>query len=61
MALCYFVLRVSWTVDFVFGGHSHTYMKALEYVTDLDGRKIPVDQNGSKGAYVGKLVVTLEP
>ena len=55
------VFSATRNVDLILGGHSHTYMKTLEYVTDLDGRKIPVDQNGSKGAYVGKLVVTLEP
>ncbi len=32
-------------IDLVLGGHSHTYMKQLEYVKDLDGKMVPVDQN----------------
>jgi 5'-nucleotidase len=42
-------------IDLVLGGHSHTYFKQLEYATDLDGRQVPVDQNGKHAIYVGKL------
>lgn len=41
------------------GGHSHSYFKQLRYVTDLDGREVPVDQNGKSGIYVGKIKLTL--
>lgn len=46
-------------IDLVLGGHSHTYFKQLKYVDNLDGEPVPVDQNGSKGVYVGKIVLTL--
>ena len=46
-------------IDLVLGGHSHSYFKQLRYVTDLDGREVPVDQNGKSGIYVGKIKLTL--
>ena len=46
--------------DLVLGGHTHTYMPTLGYAPDKNGKKIPVDQNGKHGVYVGKLVLTLE-
>lgn len=54
------VFAATRNVDIVLGGHSHTFMEKLEYVTNLDGEKVPVDQNGNTGAYIGKLTVTLE-
>ena len=45
-------------VDLVLGGHSHTYFQDLEYVNNLDGRPIPVDQNGKHAAFIGKLLLT---
>ena len=47
-------------IDVVLGGHTHTYMQHLEYVNDLDGRPVPVDQNGKHAAFVGKLVLNLK-
>lgn len=52
----YFLAR-SRNVDLVLGGHSHTYFKELRYVTDLDGRQVPVDQNGKNAIYVGRLLL----
>ncbi len=46
--------------DLVLGGHTHTYMKQLEYAPDKTGKLIPVDQNGKHGAFVGKLLLNLE-
>ena len=46
-------------VDIVLGGHSHSYFRTLHYVKNLDGKEIPVDQNGKYAIYVGKLVLTL--
>ena len=46
--------------DLVLGGHTHTYMPALEYAPDKNGKKIPVDQNGKHGAFIGKLILNLE-
>ena len=45
-------------IDLVLGGHSHTYMENLEYVSDKSGRAVPVDQNGKHGAFIGKLQLT---
>ena len=42
-------------IDIVLGGHSHTYMKQLEYVDDAAGKAVPVDQNGKHGAFIGKI------
>ncbi len=47
-------------IDLVLGGHSHTYFNSLEYVTDLDGKKVPVDQNGKHAIFVGKLTLNLD-
>ena len=46
--------------DLVLGGHTHTYMKQLEYAPDKTGKLIPVDQNGKHGAFIGKLLLNLE-
>ena len=47
-------------IDLVLGGHSHTYMEHLEYVDNLDGPPVPVDQNGKHGIFVGRLLLNLE-
>lgn len=49
------VIRRTRGIDLVLGGHSHTYMKEIEYVNNLDGKPIPVDQNGKHGIFVGKM------
>ena len=47
-------------IDLVLGGHSHTYMKQLEYVKDLDGKMVPVDQNGKHGLWIGKMLLNMK-
>ena len=47
-------------IDLVLGGHSHTYFQTLDYVKDLDGKLIPVDQNGKHGIFIGKLTLNFE-
>ncbi len=54
------VIQGSRYIDLVLGGHTHTYMKQLKYVKDLDGRSVPVDQNGKHAVWVGKMVLTVE-
>lgn len=44
-------------IDLVLGGHSHTYFETLRYVKNLDGKEIPVDQNGKHALYVGKMIL----
>lgn len=46
-------------IDLVLGGHSHTYLKTLGYVKNLDGRDIPVDHNGKNAIFVGKMRLTM--
>lgn len=46
-------------IDLVLGGHSHTYFSELEHVTDLDGKAIPLDQNGKHAVYVGKVTLNM--
>ena len=55
-----YMIEHSRNVDLVLGGHSHTYLPALEYVNNLDGKPIPVDQNGKHAIYVGKLVLDMK-
>ena len=52
------VIRVTRGIDLVLGGHSHTYFQTLRYVKDLDGKLVPVDQNGKSGIYIGKMTLT---
>lgn len=47
-------------IDIVLGGHSHTYMKTLQYVKNVDGKDVPVDQNGMHGIWIGRIVLDLE-
>ena len=47
-------------IDLVLGGHSHTYFSGLKYLTDLDGKQVPIDQNGKHAVYVGKLTLNLD-
>jgi 5'-nucleotidase len=54
------MIRGSRNIDLVLGGHSHTFMTHLEYEKNLDGKPVPVDQNGKHAVYVGKLLVNLE-
>ena len=47
-------------VDLVLGGHSHTFMKELEWLTDAQGKRVPVEQNGKHAIYIGRLVLSLQ-
>lgn len=47
-------------IDLILGGHSHTYMDDFGYDTDKAGKQVPVDHEGKHGAYVGKMILTLE-
>lgn len=46
-------------IDMVIGGHSHTFLMSPDYVTDLDGDRVPVVQTGCKGIYLGYAKVKL--
>ena len=44
-------------IDLVVGGHSHTFLDKMEYATNIEGKKIPIVQNGCWGLYVGKILI----
>ncbi len=46
-------------IDLVLGGHSHTFFKKLEYLNNLDGTPVPIDQNGKSGMWIGKMTLDL--
>lgn len=52
-----YMIKGSRNIDLVLGGHTHTYFKKLEYEKDLDGKPVPVDQNGKGAIFVGRMVV----
>ncbi len=54
-----YVIPRSRYIDLVLGGHTHTYFKQLEYEKNMDGKPVPVDQNGKHAIFVGKIVMTL--
>jgi 5'-nucleotidase len=55
-----YVIARSRNIDLVLGEHSHTYFRKLHYAKNLDGKEIPVDQNGKSGIFIGKMVLTLD-
>lgn len=52
-----YMIHSSRNIDLVLGGHTHTYMEKMEYEKNMDGKLVPVDQNGKHAIYVGKMVV----
>lgn len=44
-------------VDLVVGGHSHTFLTDAEYRNNLDGRPVPIVQDGCWGLFVGQVDV----
>ena len=55
-----YMIKGSRHIDLVLGGHTHTYMQKLEYEKNMDGKPVPVDQNGKHAVFVGKMVVDLK-
>ena len=45
-------------IDLVVGGHSHTLLKEIHEVKDLDGRLVPIAQCGGQGVTIGKWEIT---
>ena len=44
-------------IDLVVGGHSHTFLTDAEYRNNLDGRPVPIVQDGCWGLLVGQVDV----
>lgn len=47
-------------IDLVLGGHSHTNLKQLQYVKNLDDKGIPNNQNGKNAIYVAKITLDFQ-
>lgn len=47
-------------IDLVLGGHSHSNLKQLQYVKNLDGKDIPNNQNGKNAIYVAKITLDFQ-
>ena len=54
------MIHGSRNIDLVLGGHTHTYFTRLEYENNMDGKPVPVDQNGKGACFIGRLVVDLK-
>ena len=46
-------------IDMVVGGHSHTFLTEMKYHKNLDGKEIPIVQDGCWGLYVGQIDVVM--
>ena len=44
-------------IDFIIGGHSHTFLKDAVEVENLDGEPVPIMQAGCKGIEIGELKI----
>ncbi|MBO4557754.1 MAG: metallophosphoesterase [Bacteroidales bacterium] len=44
-------------IDFIIGGHSHTFLKEPLEVENLDGELVPIVQAGCKGIEIGELKI----
>ena len=49
------LIKSTRNIDLVIGGHSHTFLTDLKWIRNLDGRRVPVIQDGCWGLYVGNL------
>ena len=47
-------------IDMIIGGHSHTFLNYADYVTNLDGDKVPIVQTGSKGICLGYAKIKID-
>ena len=46
-------------VDLFVGGHSHTFLEKMESAVNLDGKAVPIVQDGCWGLFVGRVDVDL--
>ena len=51
------LVRSTRNVDIVVGGHSHTFLKDVVYEKNLDGKEVPIVQDGCWGLNFGQLDV----
>lgn len=46
-------------IDFVLGGHTHTFLEKAEQVEDADGKLVPIMHIGNNGVYMSNIVIDL--
>ncbi|MFA6795786.1 MAG: bifunctional metallophosphatase/5'-nucleotidase, partial [Proteiniphilum sp.] len=47
-------------IDLIIGGHSHTYLQEPTERLNLDNKPVTIYQTNGRGAYVGRMDLTLE-
>ena len=47
-------------IDVLLGGHTHTYFKKEEYVTDKKGHQVVVDHTGKNARFIGTFELEME-
>lgn len=47
-------------IDMIIGGHTHTFLNYADYVTSLDGDRVPVVQTGCKGICLGYAKIRID-
>lgn len=47
-------------IDMIIGGHSHTYLPVPDYVSNIEGEKVPVVQTGSQGLHLGYAKIRID-
>ena len=51
------LVRATRNIDLVVGGHSHTFIKNIVYENNIDGKPVPIVQNGCWGLDTAKLSI----
>ena len=51
------LVRTTRNIDLVVGGHSHTFIKDIVYETNIDGKPVPIVQNGCWGLDTAELSI----
>ena len=51
------LVRATRNIDLVVGGHSHTFIKDIVYENNIDGKPVPIVQNGCWGLYTAELSI----
>lgn len=51
------IVRATRNIDLVVGGHSHTFIKDIVYENNIDGKPVPIVQNGCWGLDTAELSI----
>ena len=51
------LVRATRNIDLVVGGHSHTFIKNIVYENNIDGKPVPIVQNGCWGLETAELSI----